>query len=509
MKHMRNLSLTFFAAGILSCFISPCIAQQTPVRENLGPMINTQYDELYPIISADGKTLFFDRKGSPENIGGPDDDIWLSTLTADGLWTRARNIGEPLNNRHYNYVCSALPDDGVLLLGNKYFTNGTMDAGVSITSKQDQEWSFPSNLNILNFKNLARNSEYTLSPDGEVLVMSINPVDSSAPRDLYVSFKYQGATWTEPQNIGALNHPDYGEITPFIAADGKTLYFSSNRPNGYGDYDVYMSRRTDDSWMFWTSPVNLGSTVNSDEWDAYYSVPASGEYAYFVSNESGYGGNDIFRILLPDRVKPAPVIIVKGKVTDPMMNPLGSTIRYERLRDGKELGSAQSDAQTGAYQIALPAGEVYGFRAEKEGFLPVNENIDLTKAKEYNEVHRDLILVPVKKGSTVRLNNIFFEFNKATLIPESQSELNRLAQFLRENPEFSIQINGHTDNVGSDEYNQRLSELRAQAVVDYLIAANIPAARLAAKGFGESLPVDSNDAEEGRQRNRRVEFTIM
>ncbi len=478
-------------------------------RENLGPMINTQYDELYPIISADGKTLYFDRSGSPENIGGPTDDIWLSTQNSDGTWSRARNIGEPLNNKWYNYVCSLLPDENTLLIGNKYFTNGLQDAGVSLTRRTGSNWSFPSNLNIQNFKNLAKFSEYTLSPDGEVMIMSINPVDSSAPRDLYVSFNIQGTTWSEPQNIGVLNDPETDEITPFIAADGKTLYFSSDRPGGYGDADVYFTHRTDDSWMFWTKPENLGPTVNSSDWDAFYSVPVIGEFAYFVSNSAGYGGDDIFRVKIPERFRPSPTIIVKGKVIDPLLNPLGATIRYERLRDGVELGTTTSNANSGDYQIALNAGQRYGFRAEKEGYLPVNENIDLTNLVQSNEVRRDLILVPIEKGQTVRLNNIFFEFDKAALTPESRAELDRLVMFLNSHSEIKIQINGHTDNIGADDYNMNLSQQRAQAVVDYLISKNISSDRLTAKGYGKTKPVESNESEEGRMKNRRVEFTIL
>ncbi len=498
-------------ASILLIFLFACLATRggAQTRENLGPGVNTRADELYPVISADGKTLYFDRRGSPQNIGSDDDDIWVSTLQEDGTWGAARNIGEPLNNRYYNYVCSALPDDRTLLLGNRYLPGGKMDAGVSITAQVGGNWMFPSNLNIQNFKNVARCSEYCLSPDGAVMIMSINPVDSAAPRDLYVSFKLHGVTWSEPQNIGALNNPDTDEITPFIAADGKTLYFSSDRPGGFGSQDVYMARRTDDSWMFWTKPENLGPAVNTPDWDAYYTIPASGEYAYFVSNTEGRGGTDIFRILLPESMRPRPVVIVRGKVHDPLNNPLGAVIRYEHLPEGKELGTALSDSATGAYQLALSGGLRYGVRAERPGYLPVNENLDLTALKRYSEEERDLTLVPVEKGQTVRLNNIFFEFDRAELTPDSRAELDRLVAFLRSRPEIRIEVSGHTDNVGADDYNLRLSQQRAQAVVDFLIAARIEPARLSAKGYGKARPVDTNDTDAGRQKNRRVEFTIQ
>lgn len=505
-KRLRSFCSCSLILQIHLVLSSSIVAQE---RENLGPSINTKHDELLPVISADGKTLFFDRRGDSTNIGSTDDDIWFSEMQKDGAWSKAQNIGEPLNNQYYNYVCSALPDNNVLLLGNRYYTNGTMDAGVSLTSRRRDRWAFPSNLNIRNFRNLAHNSEYSMSPDGNVMIMSINPVDSLAGRDLYVSFKMTGTTWSEPQNIGTLSTPESDEITPFIAADANTIYFSSNRPGGYGDYDIYMSRRLDDSWMFWSKPENPGSTINTSGWDAYYTVPASGEYAYFVSTSRGYGGNDIYRILLPDRVKPIPTVIVKGKVSDPLSNPLDAVIRYERLSDGKELGAAQSNELSGEYSIALPAGVKYGIRAEKEGYLPVNENIDLTEATTYPEVRRDLTLVPIEKGKTVRMNNIFFEFDKAALTSESTAELDRLVSFLQSRSDIRIEISGHTDNVGADEYNLRLSELRAQSVVDYLISKAVASGRLVAKGYGKTKPVESNATEEGRQKNRRVEFTIL
>jgi outer membrane protein OmpA-like peptidoglycan-associated protein len=498
------------------------------VRENLGPNINTQYDEVLPVITSDGKTLYFVRKDCPNNIGGPKDDIWYSTLQQDGAWGEAKNIGVPLNDEGYNYVCSIMPDNNSLLLGNQYFRDARQRQGVSIAVRTRTGWSYPRNLRIVRFSNSAKNCEYSMSPDGKVIVMSIERVDSRGERDLYVSFVKQikipipvyvmggvfyssvvsSDYWTEPQNMGNINSAS-ADVTPFIAADGVSLYFSSARPGGFGSNDVYVARRLDDSWKSWSEPKNLGYPTNTSGWDAYYTVPASGEYAYFVSDADGYGKSDIFRIRLPKEAKPLPVMLVKGIVKDDKGNVVAAKIEYERLDDSTFLGTANAHPHTGEYRIALKAGGLYGFRASAEGYYPVSQHIDLRNLKEYQEIKKDLILVPIITGQKVRLNNIFFDFNKDALLPESRTELDRLVEFLTEQPTTRIQINGYTDSLGSDLYNLKLSQRRAQEVVNFLVARGIERDRLQAVGHGKADPLAPNDTDEGREQNRRVEFQIF
>jgi outer membrane protein OmpA-like peptidoglycan-associated protein len=508
----RGVLITLGLALALSLFspLSAVAQDDYPERENLGPMINSAFDEVLPVIAPDAKTLYFVRKGHPENTGDDDlDDIWYSELQADGSWGPARNMGAPLNTDGYNFVCSVMPDNNTLMLGNQYLPDGGQIEGVSLTHRSRNGWSTPSNIRIDSLRNRSEWSEYTLAPDGRVLVMSILRSDSIGGRDLYVSFLQGDTAWTEPRNLGTVVNSAQQDITPFLAADGRTLYFSSNRDGGYGNNDVYMTRRLDSSWLNWSRPRNLGYPINTPGWDAYYTVPANGEYAYFVSTNKGFGKSDIFRIVLPEDARPIPVMLVSGRVSDPDGGVVPATISYERLSDGKLIGTAAVDPETGEYKIALPMGFDYGFHADADGYYPVSEHLDLTKLVGFDEVQRDLVLAPLLLGSSIRLNNIFFDFDMDVLRPESHRELDRLANLLKKHPSMIIQIEGHTDDYGNDEYNLKLSERRVAAVISYLVSQGIDPIRLVARGYGKTRPVATNDTDEGRQLNRRVEYTIL
>lgn len=484
--------------------------QDFPERENLGPMINSEFHEVLPVIAPDGKTLYFVRKEHPENAG-PDhkDDIWFSRLQPDGSWGAAQNIGAPLNDDGFNFVCTVMPDNNALLLGNRYYTDGGQDEGVSMTFRSDSGWAYPVNLEIKNINNLSDLSEYTASPDGRVIIMSVLRADSIGGRDLYVSIKNDETGWSDPENMGPTINSTSSDITPFLAADGVTLYFSSDRPGGFGSNDVYMTRRLDYTWKNWSQPRNLGYPINTPGWDAYYTVPANGEFAYFVSTSSGYGKGDLFRITLPESARPMPVMLVSGNVRDIDGNKVPATIQYERLSDGKPIGVAHADPKTGEYKIALPMGHEYGFHAESDGYYPVSAHLDLTDLTSFDEVQRDLILAPLKRGSSIRLNNVFFDFDMDVLRDESKPELDRLVKLLKTHPSMIIQVDGHTDDHGSYEYNIGLSRRRAAAVVNYLVEHGIASVRLIPRGYGKTRPVATNDTDEGRQLNRRVEYTIL
>jgi len=268
-----------------------------------------------------------------------------------------------------------------------------------------------------------------------------------------------------------------------------------------------MTKRLDESWLKWSSPVNLGPDVNAEKDEMDMSVDALGRYAFLSMGE--IMKEDIYEFALPEAMRPVPVAFVRGRAHDPDDRAVAAGISYERLRDGVGAGEANADRESGRYQIALPIGEEYGFRAEAPGYIAVSEKVDLTKAKPNEEFRRDLLLVPVKVGATIRLNNVFFEFAKADLLPKSKTELDRLIGILGQYPKMEIEIAGHTDNVGDDASNLTLSKARAAAVRSYLVEHGVAAARLRSAGYGRSRPVATNETEEGRQLNRRVEFVIL
>ncbi len=475
--------------------------------------INTIYHELAPVISPDGKMLFFVESGHPKNIGGEkDQDIWLSELDENGKWKKAQNIGYPLNNFLPNSVFSIMPDGNRLIVNGVYDNAGkTIERGVSISVRKDGKWQLPVKQEIINYENENDYVNHFLSPDGTKLIMSIENSNSIGDRDLFVSFLQENSTWSEPMNLGKTINTYAEESSPFLAADGKTLYFSSYGHPGFGNEDIFVTRRLDDTWINWSDPKNLGPEINTTGSESFFSLSAEGDYAYMVSDNPmlSAGGCDIFRIKLSQAARPDPVVLVKGKVYNQKnRQPIDADISYEDLTQDVQLGKAFSTKEDG-YQIVLPKGAVYGFRAEAKGFIPVSENIDLKELDEYAEKQVELFLVPLEKGQTIRLNNIFFDFDKAELKPESYPELNRLVHILNLNPEMEIQISGHTDNFGTKQYNLKLSKNRADAVVQYILENGITPSRISSVSFGKSKPIATNETEEGRQLNRRVEFTIL
>ena len=460
--------------------------------------------EKSPVISPDGQTLYFERKHDKENIETPDfSDAWYSTLE-NGEWGKPKNMGRPINNKSHNFVVSVSPDNNRLLVGNTYSSDGMAFAGqgVSISTKTENGWSVPQTQSIKNFVNKNKYVGYSLVNDNKTLIMAIENPNCIGLKDLFVSFLQKDNTWSEPKSLGNVVNTNKEEACPFMASDGKTLYFSSVGHPGYGGYDLFVTKRLDDSWTNWSKPKNLGNIINSKYDDLSICITAKGDKAYLGR------GKDLFEIT--NTVKQEPVVLVKGKVYDSKTSKiLNAPITYNDLKTGAELGIAVSDINTGSYSIILPFGKAYSFMAEKKGYYAVTQNVDLTDLKEYKEVIVDLYLNPIEKGQTIRLNNIFFDSGKYDLLPESDAELNKLYTILQENKQLKIEIAGHTDAVGIDKDNLILSKNRANAVMQFLLNKGVNKNRLTANGYGETKFIATNDTPEGKQQNRRVEFLIL
>ena len=492
------------------------------VIEALDKNVNSEYSELNPVLSPDGKTMYFSRRNHPENIGGVNDkeDIWYSELDSAGKWQLAKNMGPQFNNAGPNFVNtiqSVTPDgkSAIMLLGNKYLDNGKMLAGVSVSSNVGGKWTKPSALNITNDYNFNEKANYFLTNNRQTLILSVEREDSHGDRDLYVSFMQDDSIWTEPLNLGEVVNSAGEESAPFLAIDDKTLYYSSRGFSGYGGSDIYVTRRLDDTWTSWSEPENLGPEINSPLEDLFFNIPASSEYAYYSRGVSETN-TDIFRVKLPIVRSPDPWVTVRGKIIDATTGkPLAAKVIYERLPDGKELGITQTNPETGEYEIRLPAGHLYGVRAEANNKISESQNLDLRNVNQDKTIEhedftmKDINVADVKENATITLNNVFFDFDKAVLKPESFPELNRIRDLMKEKTGMQIEIDGHTDAVGTDEYNMGLSERRARAVINYLAEQGIEKARLNVKYFGESQPLDSNETVSGRRKNRRVEFKIV
>lgn len=551
-------------------------AETLPAPENLGPAVNSDADDMFPFISPDGKTLYFARKKHHQNTG-PElrDDIYVSKFD-NGKWSTAVNIGEPLNNEQHNYVTWISGDGSSVLLANNY---EKVKQDISISRKTGSGWSFPKALKINDFYNDNEFSCYHMNTEGNVILMAIERPDALGDMDIYVSFLQDNKVWTAPKNIGSMINTAATEGSVFLAADNKTIYFASNGHSGYGGYDMFMSRRLDDTWTNWSPPVNLGSKINSAGHDYYYTIPASGDYAYFSSTNNSYGKADLYRIPLPKPLQPEPVTLLKGRILDAETGkPIPADIAFGGLVSDEPDGITSTG--DGNYQIIVPEDN-YTVTITKPGYFPISTTIepdlryddvdfnpedsmavikhqittdlksdirtqplrekqleeevekrlptlpadsvaelrtallrDLEetfpeKDSVYAEVTEDITMIPIREGTVIRLNNIYFEANKSDLKPESSAALDELVTFLNANPNIYVEIGGHTNGLPNDAFCAKLSNDRAQAVVEYLIAHGIAADHLTWKGYGKTLPIADNATLEGRRMNQRVELKVV
>jgi outer membrane protein OmpA-like peptidoglycan-associated protein len=478
-------------------------------KENLGPGINSTSVEITPIVSPDGSLLFINRDGHPRNIGTQ--DIWYSTIKPDGSWEDAVNIGFPLNNKSSNSVISVSADNNSLLLSGLYNPDGNpaFGDGISISFRTLQGWSIPEPVVINNYKNKNRFRSFSLAANRKTLLMATEMDDSYGDLDLYVSFLQPDGKFSAPVNLGPTINTFTSDYTPFLASDNITLYFASEGHRGYGSADIFMTKRLDSTWTKWSEPVNLGTEINSPQWEAYFSIPASGEYAYMVQNNQ-ITQSDIFRIKLPNALKPAPVVMVKGKVLDAKtLKPLEADVKYTLLGTETEMGIARSNPADGQYSIVLTQGNEYGFLAQKKGYYPISENIYIQTLDTFTLIARDLLLTPIEQGQVMRLNNLFFDTGSDKLKKNSFGELHRVIALMKEYPNMQVEIAGHTDADGDEASNQKLSDARALAVGAYLQENGIAGSRFKTKGYGKTNPVSNNDTPEGKALNRRVELRIL
>lgn len=475
---------------------------------NLGPNVNSKNYEMAPYITPDGKKLFFVRADDPQNTKSPDypnQDIWYAKNLGEGNWDKAQHLGFPFNVSRYNSIIGQSSDGNTRYIKGYYKRGEYSKNGFSVSYLNEDGWTDPKGFDVPKYDKMLKSKTVSnsISASNNILLMAFGEDIDKDVHDIYVSFLKDG-DWSKPLKLGPKISGAYSDGSPFLAPDNVTLYFNSDRPGGFGSSDIYMSKRLDDTWQNWTDPVNLGPTINSSAWDAYFTIPASGEYFYMVRD------GEIVKIKAKEEQKPNPVVLVRGNVLNAKTNsPIGATIAYFDLATGTELGVASSNPKTGEYTIILPYGKNYSFKATQQGFYSITENMDLTNVSSYKEINKNLLLSPIETGQVIRINNIFFETAKSVLKAESFFELDNLVKLLNDNPAMEIFIGGHTDNVGNDEYNNKLSKDRAAAVVTYLTTKGIAATRLTSDGFGKSKPVADNATDEGKGLNRRVEFTII
>ena len=481
-------------------------------RENLGNVINSKFNEICPVVSPDGQKLYFTRWKHPDNLGpNKNQDIWVSNWQPDRTWSKPTLYPAPLNNEENNAVCGITPNGKTLLLNNVYGKDGTMEKGVSFSFLlRTGEWSFPKALKIVNFKNKSEYSEYTLAPDGKVLLMTTESKDTYGGKDIYVSFLNADDTWSEPTNVGPIVNTGESESTPFIAPDGVTMYFSSSGHVGYGSNDIFLSRRLDDTWQNWSAPENLGPIVNTPQWDGYFSVSAKGDFAYFSSTENSMGAEDIFRIKIPEKAKPLTLIQMTGQVINQKTKePMSARIVIKAKGNPSDTLSIDYDPYTGDYSFMWPAKKAFSIQIKKVGYFSKVENFDFSTSPNFQALNRNFFLQTVEKNKAYTFANVSFDQGKADLKPGFEAEADKVVAIMAENTQYTLLLEGHTDNQGDWNDNLKLSLERVENVKAYLVSKGVDVNRIQTKGWGGSKPLANNLLEDTRKSNRRVEFTLI
>ena len=513
-------------------------AQVAPPMDSFGA-VNSPLDEQNPVLSPDGKRLYFTLSNHPQNVGGAKDlgDIWWSDWTPAG-WGPPVHAGTAINNTLHNTVAGFSPDGDQLFLMGHYAaaSKPVQTQGLAVATREGDRWSTPINILIPYFKNSTPFQSGSLSADGKVLVFSAESYRTLGAEDIYVSRQDNRGRWSEPVNIGSTINTSMQDVSPSLSVDGVRLYFASNGRKGHGSFDIFFSDRLDDSWTRWSEPVNVGESVNSEGRELFYRVFTTGALYTSTQNSDGYG--DIRFCAAPiskDSVNiQPPVVIVAVKPVDTLAQPRLVETVYEENTDTKQVrvwGAVQNsktrepvqasvhfveesyltDAKSGAdgrYEAWLNASKDYHVRVEAPGYIGLVEKLDL-RTRVLKDLELSFQLQPVEVGATVNLKSVLFQQSTAILLKESFDELDMVADFMRQNPKVEIELAGHTDNRGYHQLNMKLSRERVDEVKKYLVGKGIESRRISGRGYGGTKPIADNDAEETRALNRRVEFTIV
>jgi len=536
---------------LLSINYQSALAQDD--QQNLGAAMNSEYDEIDPVISPDGKKMYFTRTKHPDNVGGKKDpgDIWVADLDT-GQEQEASNLGEPINTADLNAVIGFSNDGSIMYLQthNKFKRK---ESGVYFSRRTSNGWSKPQSMPVEFFLNKSDLQSMCISDDGRIIIMSIESYSTYGADDLYVSFLQNNGSWSEPKNLGSTVNTVYQETTPKLAADNVTLFFSSNGHEGYGGRDIFVTERLDDTWRNWSQPKNLGRKVNTKGVELSYFVPPTGDFAYLVSTQNSDGYGDLKRIPIRPSERPnasvesltveqnflpqpdTVLIISQEPVTDQLENETVTTFKeivknpavtvegsvrnaatknpvFAKINvismDDQVVNSVTTNVSTGSFVLNVPSDSSLTIVVKADGYMSYNAPIRVSSGQT-GAFNTDFELIPLEVGVTVQLPNVLFERSTTELLTASYEELDGVVDLLNENPVMEIELSGHTDNQGSAKLNLELSEDRVDTVILYLVGKGIDRNRLSGKGFGGTRPIASNSGEETRKLNRRVEFTII
>ncbi|MBK6964079.1 MAG: PD40 domain-containing protein [Bacteroidales bacterium] len=499
-KCLKNLGTASFRLDAM--------ANPQPVKPvNLGIAVNTAGYEFVNYISPDVEHLYFTRRMTSGDTR--DENFFFSARENDTTWRPAVELGAPVNSPGDEGALCISPDGQYLFYSACNRPDGYGSCDIYVSKREGDRWGKPENLGP-GVNSSFWETQPSFAPDGKTLYFVSNRSGGIGSSDIWLSRLDDSGNWSEPENPGTSINTQESERGPFIHPDGKTLYFSSKGHTGMGEGDIFFASLDEEGR--WSKPANIGYPLNTEADEVTFVVDNAGKYAYYSSAaEGGSGLQDIYRVIVPEKIRPLPVTYMKGIVTDSLTGRfLSASFKLTDIGSGKPVAHSVSDPVNGEFLICIPSGKKYALAVEKPGYLFYSAHFALEGEAGIREPYlQNIRLKPIREGETIVMRNIFFETDSSRLLPESETELNSLHDLLNQNPGLRIEISGHTDNTGGESYNQLLSEKRAGSVYRYLTGKGIAFQRLSYKGFGATKPVADNSSPEGRAINRRTEFKVL
>ncbi|WP_025761907.1 OmpA family protein [Dyadobacter tibetensis] len=506
-KSMPLLPSSSNMSRLTELYIASCEfarkAKEAPLevqKKSLGDTVNFLSTQYFPVLTGDSETLLFTGQTSDR-----DENIYISHKK-EGRWEPPTPISTDINSPNNEGTCSISADGRTLVFTACNRSDGYGSCDLYISHKQGDRWSTPTNMGP-QINDRSWESQPSLSADGHILYFSSDRRDGLGKKDLWYSQLLEGGQWATPKNLGEKINSPFDEVAPFIHANGRTLFFSSDGYPGMGGFDLFRSTHTDSSWA---TPVNLGYPINTVGDQVGLFLTSDGRHAFYTDDEANQGRSMLYQFELPASLKKQiiPSRYAKGRVLDKATGkPMAAQITLFDLKAQAKVGEYTSDSQNGQFLAVLNRGSEYAVYVEKRGFL--FKSLTFQVQDSSSVINLDLTLEPVEKDKREVLHNIFFKTGSYEIDEKSKVELNRLAEFLKHNPDLRIEVAGYTDNTGTDAANLELSRLRAKTVTEFLIKYGISPERLLTKGYGSAQPVAPNDTDENRQKNRRIEWRIL
>lgn len=474
-------------------------------REQLAEPLNQYQLQYFPVLTADGVQILFTKRDGTGNFDK--EDIFTSYITTDGGWSPPESIASTINSPYNEGTCTVTADGNILIYTSCDAPDSEGSCDLYISYRVNGRWSRPKNMGK-EVNSRSWDSQPSLSADGRVLFFSSNRRGGYGGNDIWYTVRRSDGSWAEAKNLGSEVNTDRDEISPFMFFNNEILFFASDGHQGFGGMDIFLSRVEEGEFQ---EPENLGLPINDHQDQVALFITAQKDYAYYSEMTTSPEGDRslLYRFPFPEEIYLGDNLIVTGgKVLNSKTGePVDATLSLVALTNDSTLYEFKADGKTGDFMMLYPEKSISGLYVEKKGFLPKIYNVERDSIQNVEDLKVEL--TPIASGEEFVFENVFFDFDKYELKPESMSSLKRLVKFLEENPNVNIMISGHTDNVGSAGYNKTLSLQRAKSVQAYLVSHDIHPGRVATEGMGDSQPMVPNDSPQNQALNRRITIRVL